>query len=201
MEDIHFRTRNEFREWLVHNHDKSNGFWMVYFKKHTGRENIAYEEALEEALCFGWIDSLVKRRDEDIYVRKFTPRVNTQNWSEKNRWMALKLIREGKMTEAGQKKLWEPSMEENGPRESRSSNESGTDRLNSAHAPETVVPDFVLEAFGQHEPALTHFNRMAPSHKRMFIQWITAAKREATVQRRLNKSIQLLKQNQKLGLK
>ena len=217
MEDIHFRTRNEFREWLKENHDKNTGIWMVYFKKHTRRENIEYEHALEEALCFGWIDSLVKRRDEDTYVRKFTPRVNTLNWSEKNRWMAMKLIREGKMTEAGLRKLWDPSAGEteigqtgilNGPSKGGGSGTpaaaTGPGKKNAKtgiRAKKIAVPDFVREAFRQHEPALTHFTQLAPSHQRNYILWITSAKREETIRKRLDESIGLLKRNRKLGLK
>lgn len=214
---IHFKTRTGFRDWLMQHHDKSAGIWMVYYKKHTKKKNIPYGEALEEALCFGWIDSLVKRRDEDTYVRKFTPRVNTLNWSEKNRWKALKLIREGKMTEAGLNKLWDPSAGETELRNKDISNEPGTGVGTGSHLPDTgpgeknrknrirpnemVFPDYILEAFRQHEPALTHFKSLAPSHQRNYLQWITSAKREETIRKRLDESIQLLKRNQKLGLK
>ncbi|NVO10799.1 MAG: YdeI/OmpD-associated family protein [Bacteroidales bacterium] len=194
LEHIHFSTRESFRNWLKVNHDKSLGIWIIFYKKHVNIECIAYNEALEEALCFGWIDSLIKRIDNDQYVRKFTPRTNKTKWSEVNKKLVTALIKEGRMTEEGLKKIdiyvktgsvdWENNdLEKERPKK------------------EFNVPDFILKEFAKNEPALTNFNNLAQTHKQHYVLWITSAKREETILSRLNRSIELLKENSKLGLK
>jgi uncharacterized protein YdeI (YjbR/CyaY-like superfamily) len=105
LEHIHFPDQATFHIWLEENFDKSPGIWLIFYKKHTGIESIPYQEALEEALCFGWIDSLIKKIDDDRYARKFTSRTDTSKWSEINKKMVDVLIKEGRMTEAGLKKI------------------------------------------------------------------------------------------------
>ncbi len=194
FEELYFENREEFRNWLKLNHTKSSGIWMIYFKKHVQKNGINYREALEEALCFGWIDSLIKKLDEDRYVRKFTPRTNVSNWSDVNKKIVLSLIKQGKMTEAGLKKIdvyletgkvdWKIE---------KSKNEK----------PKKIVevPGFILKELGKNEPALSNFNNLAPTHKLHFVLWITHAKREETQLSRLKEAVELLKKNQKLGLK
>jgi uncharacterized protein YdeI (YjbR/CyaY-like superfamily) len=194
LEHIYFNNRGSFREWLEKNHDKSPGVWMIYYKKRSNAECIRYNEALEEALCFGWIDSIIKKVNDDSYVRKFTPRTNISRWSDLNKRIVLSLIEKGKMTEAGLKKIdvyiktgrvdW-----------------GGTHLQKEKEKKEIPVPDFILKAFQKNEPALTNFNNLAPTYKRPYILWITDAKREETVLKRLKESIELLKENRKLGLK
>ena len=88
---LDIRRRAEWRAWLRENHASSPGVWLVFHKNHTGVESIPYEDAVREALCFGWIDSLVKRLDEDRYLLKFTPRKPASKWSDSNRvrWAEL----------------------------------------------------------------------------------------------------------------
>src|SRR5512144_3276509 len=90
-----------WRAWLAAHHAKAKGVWLVFAKKHTGKPCIGYDEALDEALCYGWIDGVIKRIDEESYLRKFTPRSNTTNWSPKNRKRVAELISEGRMTKSG----------------------------------------------------------------------------------------------------
>ena len=87
------------------NHLKKNVIWLVYFKKHTKKESIIYNEAVEEALCFGWIDSTVKRIDEERYCQKFTPRNDKSVWSELNKKKCKKMIKEKRITKYGLKKI------------------------------------------------------------------------------------------------
>jgi uncharacterized protein YdeI (YjbR/CyaY-like superfamily) len=70
MKELYVRNRNEWRQWLATNYDKSVGVWLVFYKKHSGTPTLQYDEAVEEALCFGWIDSIIKKRDDDSYTRK-----------------------------------------------------------------------------------------------------------------------------------
>src|SRR5262245_61363987 len=99
--NLHFTSRKDWRAWLASNHASSPGIWFVFYKAHTGQKSIPYEDMVREALCFGWIDSLVKRVDDDRYVLKVTPRQPTSKWSNLNRkrWAELKTA--DLLTEAG----------------------------------------------------------------------------------------------------
>src|SRR5215216_6745115 len=85
------KNRRQWRSWLEKHHAASDGLWLVFHKKHTGVESISYEDSVREALCFGWIDSLIKRLDAERYAMKFTPRKPTSKWSDINRkrWAEL----------------------------------------------------------------------------------------------------------------
>jgi uncharacterized protein YdeI (YjbR/CyaY-like superfamily) len=189
----YFKSRESLRSWLHKNHDKSLGIWIIFYKKYADKECVKYNDALEEALCFGWIDSIVKRIDNDQYVRKFTPRTNTTKWSERNKKIVLSLIEKRKMTEVGLKKIdlyiktgkvdWDYK------------------NLKEREIKELAIPDFIKVEFGKNEPALINFNKLAQTYKKHYIQWISNAKREETINKRLKESIELLKENKKLGLK
>jgi len=192
LEQIRFRDREEFRKWLIINHEKSNGIWILFYKKHIAKENISYNEVLEEALCFGWIDSLIKKVDIDSYARKVTPRTDTKKWSEINKKKVVELIKTKKMTLAGLNKIdvylrtgrveWEINKSE--PQEKK-----------------FVIPDFILEEFSKHEPALMNFEKLTKTNKRYCVLWITSAKKDETIKKRLKESVELLKNNERLGLK
>ncbi len=96
-------NRNEWREWLQANHDTHNEIWLVYYKKHTGKPTISYNDSVEEALCFGWIDGIKKRIDDEAYCHRFTPRRSNSNWSETNVKRAVLMIEKGLMTPSGLK--------------------------------------------------------------------------------------------------
>ena len=190
---LHFTNREAWRNWLRENHATQKEVWLIFHKAKTGKPSVAYDDTVEEALCFGWIDSLIKKIDEDKYARKYTPRTNTLKWSPSNIKRIKKLIAEGKMEEVGYSKLdktiYDPvknSLIENIP-------EQKPKELN--------VPDFMITFFGNHPPALQNFNALAPSHKRNYVFWITIAKTEPTIQKRLKEATELLKENKKLGLK
>jgi len=193
LENLHFANRASFRDWLKINHDKSPGIWLIFYKKHTETECIEYHEALDEALCFGWIDSIIKRIDEFKYARKFTPRTNTSKWSEFNKRRVDELIKNGKMTETGLKKI-------------DSYLKTGkviwtTTETRKKKPGDLFVPEFIINEFAKNEPALSNFNKLAQTYQRYYILWITNAKREITKKNRLEESIRLLKENKKLGLK
>ena len=193
LEHKYFDSREAFRKWLQVNNDKSPGLWIKFYKKHLNIKCITYTEALEEALCFGWIDSIIKKIDDDQYVRKFTPRTNTANWSEINRKIVIRLIKEGRMTEAGLNKI-DLYLK---------TGELRWDDNNLKRKPEepSEIPDYIIREFAQNEPALKNFNNLSRTFKRQYLLWITSAKREETRQSRLQESVGLLKENKKLGLK
>src|SRR5579863_366528 len=106
MKQVRVTTRAQWRRWLAKNHDReTNGAWLVFQKKHTDRPSLDYEEAVEEALCFGWIDSIIRRIDDGTYCRKFTPRKNDSAWSNENKTRVEKVTGEGRMTQFGQAKV------------------------------------------------------------------------------------------------
>lgn len=100
-EELYVSNRNDWRAWLKENHDAKKEVWLIYYKKHTGKPSISYDDSVEEALCFGWVDSMIRKLDAEKFARKFTPRRDKSTWSEANRKRVEKMIREGKMTEVG----------------------------------------------------------------------------------------------------
>jgi uncharacterized protein YdeI (YjbR/CyaY-like superfamily) len=103
-------SREEWREWLEKHHDTEKSVWLIQFRKVTGRKGLSYDDAVEEAICFGWIDSFMKNIDTDRYAQKFTPRQTGSKWSPTNLKRAAEMMQQGKMTPAGLRKLpadWE----------------------------------------------------------------------------------------------
>jgi uncharacterized protein YdeI (YjbR/CyaY-like superfamily) len=105
MRTFYAKNRKVWRDWLEKNHDKRDEIWLVYYKKSTGIPTIKYEEAVEEALCFGWIDSMEKGIDEEKFAGRFSPRRPKSNWSDSNRLRVKRLIAQGQMSQAGLKVL------------------------------------------------------------------------------------------------
>jgi uncharacterized protein YdeI (YjbR/CyaY-like superfamily) len=186
--ELYITNRDDWREWLRRNHYTKKEVWLIYYKKLTGKPSIPYDDSVEEALCFGWIDSIIKKIDDEKFARKFTPRKANSRWSEANKNRARKMIDEGKMTEAGLAEI----------KEAQRSGEW----FNTVPArKELVVPPYMKEALAKNKKALTNFNNLAKSYKRQYVGWITNAKREETRRIRLAEAIRLLKKNEKLGMK
>ncbi len=98
-------TREEFRQWLADHHKTKVEIWLVFYYKRTGKPTIPYNDAVEEAICYGWIDSQQNRMDEERFVRRFSPRRKGSHWSKYNRERALHMLRKDKMTQAGLERL------------------------------------------------------------------------------------------------
>jgi uncharacterized protein YdeI (YjbR/CyaY-like superfamily) len=157
--------------------------WLVFHKRHTGRSSIGYDEAVEEALCFGWIDSVIKRLDSGRYARKFTPRRPDSKWSTANRRRYAQLKARGLLTPAGLKR-------------------APTARNGDAPRPsDSAVPAYVEQALRARPIAWRHFERLSPSYRRLYVAWIDSAKRQETKTRRLREVVDLLAAGRKLGLK
>ncbi len=181
---VYFSQREAWRAWLARHHRTEHEVWLVFYKAHTGKPSLAYDAAVEEALCFGWIDSIIKRLDDSRYVRKFTPRTNTGKWSQLNLKRVQHLVKTGRMTNIGLGKL-----------------DAGVQPVvPPAKRPKTIPPFFRRALAGKAE-ARENFANLAPSYRRSFVGWVAAAKKEETRQRRLLDVIRLLEQNKKLGLK
>jgi uncharacterized protein YdeI (YjbR/CyaY-like superfamily) len=179
---LDMRTREQWRRWLAKHHASSPGVWLVRHKQHTGVESMAYEDLVSEALCFGWVDSLVKRMDDDRYAIKVTPRKPTSKWSDINRrrWNDLKA--------AGL--LAAPGLAA-----------APTGNRYAPHPPIPELPAYVAEAFKTNRAAWRHFQALAPTYRRNFVVWIHTAKRPETREKRIRESIELLAAGKKLGLK
>ncbi len=105
MKTLYVRNRTQWRTWLGKNHDKEKEIWLVFYKKASGKLSIPYNDAVEEALCFGWIDSIEKSLDAERFAGRFSPRRPKSNWSPSNRARAKHLIEQGLMTTSGRKAL------------------------------------------------------------------------------------------------
>ncbi|MBN2029343.1 YdeI/OmpD-associated family protein [bacterium] len=188
MKQIYIKTRTEWRNWLQHNHRNHAGIWLIFYKKHTGKPSLEYDETVEEALCFGWIDSIIKKIDEEKYLRKFTPRKLDSRWSELNKKRILRLEKQGLMTEAGQAIV-------------EAAKKSGLWDKSDRPILSFEVPDDLECALEKNKKAKMFFNRLAPSYRRQFIGWIVVAKQKETRERRICESIALLERGEKLGMK
>ncbi len=188
MKQLYVPNRDKWHEWLGRHYATESEIWLVFYKKETSKPTIDYEAAVEEALCFGWIDSIIKKIDDEKYVRKFTPRNAKSYWSELNKNRAGKMIKAGMMTAAGLAKievakktgLWEQ-----------------TGRPNIS----LDMPSELAKALDKNKRAKENFEKLAPSYRRHYIGWIQAAKREDTKKKRIRETILLLAKGKRLGLK
>lgn len=183
LQIVDLRTPTAWRRWLAKHHATEKEVWLVFHKKHTQVACISYDKAVREALCFGWIDSIMRRIDDDTYARKFTPRKKNSQWSSINRRRFAELKREGLLAAAGKKR---PPTEKDG----------------DAPALKTVkLPAYIARAFKKSPAAWRFFQSLAPSYKRNYIGWIDSAKKEETRLRRLTEAVSLLAKGKKLGMK
>jgi uncharacterized protein YdeI (YjbR/CyaY-like superfamily) len=176
---------DEWRNWLHQHHDSESEVWLIFYKKHSGVASIAYEDAIDEALCVGWVDSLVKRLDDARYALKFTPRKADSKWSAKNRKRYAALKASGRLKPAGIHRA--PTNRGYGPRP-------------RFQMPATL-PRYIEAALRKRPAAWRHFEALAPSHRRRYVGWIETAKRGETKARRLKEAIRLLTAGEPLGLK
>lgn len=104
-ETLYITTRDEWRGWLAQHHTQKQEVWLVFCRKGSGKPSLSYDEAVEEAICYGWIDSQIRGLDEMRFARRFTPRREGSPWSDYNRKRAVKMLRQGRMTEPGRARL------------------------------------------------------------------------------------------------
>lgn len=189
MKTIELKDRSEWRAWLADNHDRENEIWLIYFKKDSGIPSIEYADSLDDALCFGWVDSLIKKIDDQKYARKFTPRKDDSKWSLVNKQRAEQLIRDGLMTEHGLNKV-------------EAAKRSGSwDAPVSKPKLDLKMPAEFAEALNDNPQAGTAFRSLAPTYQKQYLSWIVTAKRPETRQKRIMESIRLLREGKKLGLR
>lgn len=180
MKTLYVPTRKEWRAWLSKNHDKEPEVWLVRYNKSSGRLCISYDESVEEALCFGWIDSIQKSNDKESTVQRFTPRRPKSNWSELNKERARRLIEAKQMTAAGSRLL------------------EGVD----LKVRPLVLSSEVRSALKKDPEVWKNFENFDELYKRIRIAYIEEAKKQKRFEefdRRLNSFIRATKKNRKIG--
>src|SRR5687768_4239977 len=175
MKPKFFNSPDQFRKWLEQNHDKATELFIGFYKKASGKKSITYPEALDEALCFGWIDGVRKSIDEISYMQRFTPRKARSIWSNVNVRHAERLKKEGRMAEPGLKAyaLRDPKR---------------TGIYAFENAAREFSPEFEKK-FRANKPAWEFFQSEPPSIRRTCIFWVIGARKEETRLRRLDQLI------------
>lgn len=180
---VHPLSRAEWRAWLTENHTRAEGVWLVSYKKATGKPRFEYDEAVEEALCFGWVDSKPNKLDEERSLLWFAPRKAKTGWSKPNKERVEKLIAAGLMTPAGLAKV-------------EAAKADGTwNALDSIEALE--VPPDLAAALASYPTATAYFDAFPRSVKRGILEWISTAKTAATRTKRITETATLAAENKR----
>lgn len=182
-----FPTGKSWRIWLLKNHDKVEFIWLALKKKDSKIKCITYLEALEEALCFGWIDCIVKRYNDDVFMQRFTPRKARSIWSQVNKNKVAVLIKEGKITEAGLAKIEEAK------------NNGQWKKAYGSKVPQPI-PDDLKKTLKAVPSAWKKISAFAPSYQRMYIAWICFVKKEDARKRRIAKVVDYALKNIRPGM-
>jgi len=181
-EIFYAKNKKEWRAWLRKNHKKEKRVFLLKYKKHTGQPALSHQESMDEAICFGWIDTIVKRIDDETYVRGFAKRTDKSRWSNATQSYARRLIEEGKMTKAGLK-MYELGLKK-----------PVLDRGLSKN-PDT--PPILKKALAKNPKAKKNFENFAPSYRRYYIYWVENAKLPETKKRRIAEIVKKAEANQK----
>jgi len=177
MKTLYVKDRKQWRAWLAENGARAKEIWLIYPKKHSGKVRIPYGDAVEEALCFGWIDGQTGKLDGERYVQRFTPRRPSSRWSAINIGRVRKLIAAGKMTAAGLE-AFRP------------------ERKTEAHP--TALPESLQKTFQKSAKAWANFQGFPPYYRRMTIAWVASAKKEETQRKRLEKLMEFSEENKRI---
>lgn len=181
-----FRTRSDWRAWLMNHHSRKREIWLLYYKKDSGKTSVTYAEALEEALAFGWIDSTVRAVDAERYAQRYTPRKETSIWSARNKALVRKLKAEGRMTEAGWAKVLAAR---------RNGQWRALDAIDVVLEPPADFLD-ALDRAGAREA----FEKLPSSPKKQFVWWIVQAKRAETRERRIGIAVGMIRAGRRPGI-
>ena len=181
IKTFHAKTRKDWRKWLEKNYETEKSVWLIIYHKNCDIESVYYDEAVEEAICFGWIDSIAHKRDEESKFQFFAQRKPKSNWSKANRERAEKMIKQGLMTSSGQKLI--DFAKETGAWEAL------VDVQNS------VIPDDLQNQLNKNMTALKNFLAFPPSSKRIILEWILNAKKDETRQKRIEETVRLAADN------
>ena len=186
---LYVTNRRQWRSWLSKHHKAAGEIWLIYYKKQSRKSRIPYNDAVEEALCYGWIDSLLKPRDEESWVQRFSPRKQKSRLSEMNKERVRRLIKAGKMTRSGLKSIRLHLYDK------------ASNSLVYPELKEFTLPRDILQALKADGDAWKNFTRFSESYKRIRIGWIDGArKRPEIFAQRLRYFIKMTGQNKKFGM-
>ena len=185
-ESIYLPTRAKWRAWLKKHHATKNEIWLIYYKKGSGKPRVEYGDAVEEALCFGWIDSTLKPIDDQCYAQRYSPRKRGSNWSTPNLIRVKRLVADGLMTPAGAVHL--PNA-----REAKAFHAKHQRRLTAS----TVAPRDLVAALRKNAKATEVWKTLTPGYKRLYVRWITDAKQAETRARRAEKIVGMMAKGQR----
>jgi uncharacterized protein YdeI (YjbR/CyaY-like superfamily) len=183
LKTYYAKDRKAWRKWLEKNHAKSPGVWLIYYKKSSGTPRVEYNDAVEEALCFGWIDSTIRPIDDRKYMQRFTPRKPKSGWSGLNKQRINRMIEQGLMTPAGLEKI--ETAKKNGSWES----------LDHIHA--IQLPDDFATALAKNKKAKSNFENFPQFARKQFLYWINSAKRPETRKQRIQLLVKMAAANKK----
>ena len=181
-----FKTPEAFRKWLEKNHSKKDELWLGYYKKGSGKKSITYKEALEEVLCFGWIDGISKGIDEEKYCQRYTPRRKGSIWSAVNIKKAEELISSGKIHTSGLHVYKNRDLKKAG--------------LYSFEQGEIKFPPALLKLLKANKKAWENFSKMPPGYRKTSTWWVISAKQEETRLRRMKTLIADSEAGRKIAL-
>lgn len=181
IKTFHAKNVKEWRQWLEKNHQSEKSVWLIIYHKSSTTPSVYYEEAVEQAICFGWIDSIAHKRDDESKYQFFAIRKPKSNWSKANRERAEKMIQAGQMTESGQKLIdfakktgtWEALVD----------------------VQNAVIPPDLQKLFDKNKTAYKNFLAFPPSSKRIILEWILNAKKPETRQKRIEETVRLAADN------
>jgi uncharacterized protein YdeI (YjbR/CyaY-like superfamily) len=179
-----FTSSKEWRKWLAEHHAQSNGVWLRFFKKDSGKKTVVYAEALEEALCYGWIDGQVNKYDAESYIQQFTPRRAKSTWSKRNTAIAESLVQEGKMETAGMQQVelakadgrWQQAYDS--PRNMK-------------------VPEDFLEQLSKNKKAKAFFDGLNKANQYAIAWRLQTAKKPETREKRLKEILKMMREGKK----
>jgi uncharacterized protein YdeI (YjbR/CyaY-like superfamily) len=188
MKQLFCATLDQWQEWLRNNHRKEKEVWLIFLKKAIPGQSLDYDSSLDSALCYGWIDSLIKKIDDTRYARKFTPRKPNSKWSPENKKRVERLIEDRQMKESGYAVI--KIAKENG-------------RWEKPDRPATIpeVPAEWETALRNNRKAKEGFQQLAPTYQKRYCLWIATAKRPETREKRIREALELLEKGEKLPLK
>jgi len=178
---FHATDRKNWRQWLKTNHKTKKGVWLIFYKLNSGKTNVNYPAAVEEALCYGWIDSRKKKLDESRSIQFFSPRKIKSYWSSINKDRVAKLIAQRKMTTAGMEVI------------DLAKKTGSWDALNDVD--KIIIPDDLLKALEEDPAASEHFSAFPKSSKKIILTWILNAKTPGTRDKRIVETVKLASKN------
>ncbi len=180
---LYFKSDIEWRKWLIKNHESSTGIYLIFYKVSCSKPSMRWEEAVKIALCYGWIDSKVKRIDEEKREQYFSPRKPKSVWSKLNKTYTEELIADNLMHASGLEII-------------KTAKQNGSwNALNDVD--NEIIPTILRKAFDANPKAFENFKNFAPSYRKGYLYWLHAAKKVATKQKRITEIIRLCNVNQK----